>query len=73
MIQLLFVPDHAGVDNHGSPGVGLLRTVEFEPVAEIERHRPWIVFRDPQHGGTTTRRGIKQRLAHPGAMVLCDT
>lgn len=25
-IQLLFLPDHTGVDNHWSPGVGLVRT-----------------------------------------------
>ena len=36
----LFLSDHAGVDNRWSTRVGLLRTIKFEPVATIERHRP---------------------------------
>ena len=67
----MFLSDHAGVDNSRSPGVGLLRTVKFEPVAKIERHRPQIVLRDPQHGGTVPRRGIQQCLSDSGAMALC--
>lgn len=39
--------DHAGVDNRRSAGVGLLGTIEFEPVASIERHGPRIVGRHP--------------------------